>query len=212
MRLNEQSMLLAIAVASTVLPTPGTSSIRMCPRARRQQITRSTAARLPRKTRAMLSRSLAIGSGIGRFDAERRLTSASGVGRGGSIVWRLRPAEGRATSGSGMSDEQGHEPRGAEGLLSRPGPESERAVDLARELGGDLPCAACRYNLRGLSVRSVCPECGTPVRATILFTVDPYASVLRPITWPRATAAGLILWSMGALGAAVLTWVLRGAD
>jgi hypothetical protein len=86
------------------------------------------------------------------------------------------------------------------------------APDLARELGGDLPCAACAYNLRGLSVRSVCPECGTPVRATILATVDPYADVLRPITCPWVTAAGILVWSFAALGAALLTWWMRLAD
>lgn len=84
--------------------------------------------------------------------------------------------------------------------------------NLAKELTGPLPCLVCRYNLRGLSVRAVCPECGTPVRATILATVDPYAGVLRPLAAPRITAAGLLVWPVAALAAAMLTWCLRLAD
>lgn len=85
-------------------------------------------------------------------------------------------------------------------------------ADLARQLTGALPCISCRYDLRGMSVRSVCPECGIPVRATILATVDPYARVLRPLYRPRITAAGLMLWSTAALLAALFTWGLRLAD
>jgi len=75
-----------------------------------------------------------------------------------------------------------------------------------------MPCLVCRYDLRGMSVRTVCPECGTPVRATILATVDPYAGVLRPLSLPRLTAAGLTLWTWAALAAALLTWAIRAAD
>lgn len=77
---------------------------------------------------------------------------------------------------------------------------------------GDLPCAGCGYNLRGLSVRAVCPECGTPVRATILATVDPYAAALRPVYVPWLTAAGILVWSGAGLAAALLTWFLRAND
>lgn len=83
---------------------------------------------------------------------------------------------------------------------------------LARQLTGALPCLVCRYDLRGLSVRAVCPECGTPVRATILAKVDPYAGVLRPLDRPRLTAAGFVLWAAAALVATGLTWSLRIAD
>lgn len=77
---------------------------------------------------------------------------------------------------------------------------------LGRRLGGDLPCVMCRYNLRGLSIRSVCPECGTPVRATILSVVDPHAAELTPIPRPFVAAAGLVLTAGGALSAFVLCW------
>ncbi|MFM9996388.1 MAG: hypothetical protein ACKVU4_11380 [Phycisphaerales bacterium] len=83
---------------------------------------------------------------------------------------------------------------------------------LTRSLAGDLPCVRCRYNLRGLSVVTKCPECGTPVRATILAAVDPYASLLRPIPRRGITALGLLAWAFGALVAAALTWILRLDD
>lgn len=83
---------------------------------------------------------------------------------------------------------------------------------LTRSLAGDLPCVRCRYNLRGLSVVTRCPECGTPVRATVLAAVDPYASLLRPIPRRRLTAVGLLAWAFGALAAAGITWLLRVDD
>lgn len=79
-------------------------------------------------------------------------------------------------------------------------------------LSGDLPCLRCKYNLRGLSVLGTCPECGTPVRATLLSVVDPLASELRPIPWRRTVAWALVLWSAGALAAAILLWCARAAD
>jgi hypothetical protein len=103
-------------------------------------------------------------------------------------------------------------PGGGGGATVAPGADPLREVELARQLTGDLPCPVCRYNLRGLSVKSVCPECGTPVRAAILAAVDPYAAVLQPVSFPRVTAAGIVLWSGAALAAAALTWVLRLCD
>lgn len=78
---------------------------------------------------------------------------------------------------------------------------------LGARLGGDLPCVVCRYNLRGLSIRSVCPECGTAVRATILAMVDPHAAELEPIASPKLTAVGLVAWVFFALVAVVLCWM-----
>lgn len=83
------------------------------------------------------------------------------------------------------------------------------APSVASELTGDLPCVRCRYNLRGISIRDKCPECGTPVRATILARVDPYAPLLRPISLPLVTAVGLVVWPLGALTAAGATWAIR---
>jgi len=83
---------------------------------------------------------------------------------------------------------------------------------LARELTGDLPCVVCKYNLRGLSIRAVCPECGAAVRATLLALVDPQADELRPIRFPRLTAWGLLLWAGAQALAALVVWVARLAE
>jgi len=77
---------------------------------------------------------------------------------------------------------------------------------IGASLGGPLPCVTCGYDLQGLSILSVCPECGSAVRATILAVVDPLADELRPISRPRRVAAGLILWSGAALLAATIAW------
>jgi hypothetical protein len=119
---------------------------------------------------------------------------------------------GLNTGDSQPPEQLPHDDGGSEaGANDAPPPES-RPRDLARELTGDLPCYACGYNLRSISVLGVCPECGTPVRATILARVDPYAGVLRPIDRPRLTAAGLLLWSVAALAAAIIVWSLRLID
>lgn len=86
---------------------------------------------------------------------------------------------------------------------------SPRPTTLGRELGGSLPCARCRYDLKGLSVVAVCPECGTPVRATLLSVVDPNASELRPLYRPTWTAWGMVLWGMAALLCALCVWGAR---
>jgi hypothetical protein len=86
------------------------------------------------------------------------------------------------------------------------------SIDLARELTGSLPCAGCGYDLKSMSIRGVCPECATPVRATLLARIDPHAEQLQPITHPMLTSAGLLAWASAALAAGLLTWLLRGAD
>jgi hypothetical protein len=69
-----------------------------------------------------------------------------------------------------------------------------------------LPCVRCKYDLKGLSIRGACPECGTPVRATLLAVVDPKASELQPIPRPRLVAAGLVAWSFSAVLALLCGW------
>ncbi|MCA9288250.1 MAG: hypothetical protein KDA05_06690 [Phycisphaerales bacterium] len=87
-----------------------------------------------------------------------------------------------------------------------------RSPELALELTGALPCVRCTYNLRGLSVSGVCPECGTAIRATILARVDPLAKELQPLYTPKLTAGCLILWTIGALLAAIASWVPRAIE
>lgn len=80
------------------------------------------------------------------------------------------------------------------------------------ELTGPLPCVRCKYNLKGLTVTGMCPECGTSVRTTLLAVVDPLARELRPIEWRRLTAIGVVAWSVGALLATLLLWAIRLTD
>lgn len=84
-----------------------------------------------------------------------------------------------------------------------------RGTGVSPELGGDLLCRRCRYNMRGLSIRGVCPECGLPVRATLLAVVDPRAKELQPLWFPRATAVGLVVWTHGAVASGLFVMVAR---
>ncbi len=83
---------------------------------------------------------------------------------------------------------------------------------IARQLTGELYCLSCGYNLRGLSIRAECPECGVPVRATILGIVDPHAEELVPLSHPRLSAVGLNMWSIGAMIAVLMVWLLRSVE
>ena len=101
------------------------------------------------------------------------------------------------------------------GGSARPGDEgpAQRApAEIATGLTGDLRCLRCGYNLRGLSIRSACPECGLPVKATILVIVDPKAEELTPLRWPTLTAWGLVAWAGLGLAATVLAWLARGNE
>lgn len=116
----------------------------------------------------------------------------------------MRPDDATAADPNANGGRSAPESRAAE----QHGP----APSLGRELEGDLPCVFCGYNLRGLSIRSMCPECGAGVRATILSLVDPQASELRPIDSPRLTAAGVVLWAAGAVAVAAMSWLPQAAD
>ncbi len=54
-----------------------------------------------------------------------------------------------------------------------------------------LPCVTCGYQLRGLAVGGVCPECGDPIRRSVLAVIDPRASGLPTLRNPRMVAHGL---------------------
>lgn len=80
---------------------------------------------------------------------------------------------------------------------------------IARRLTGELICIGCGYNLRGLSIREVCPECGASIRATLLGVVDPQADELEELSSPWLIGNGIVVWSLGALIASLSVWVLR---
>lgn len=80
---------------------------------------------------------------------------------------------------------------------------------LDRLLTGSLPCVRCGYDLRGLSIRGVCPECGTPLRTTILYRVDPEADAFKPIRFPKLVAASLVVWPSASLLAMACLWLAR---
>lgn len=90
------------------------------------------------------------------------------------------------------------------------GPEAPPVI--ARQLTGDLWCIGCGYNLRGLSIREPCPECGVPVRATILAVVDPKAHELVPLKRPRVVGIGLIVWAAGLWVAVMAVALMRGSE
>lgn len=83
---------------------------------------------------------------------------------------------------------------------------------IAATLTERLRCAACSYDLRGLSVLDRCPECGMRIATSILAVVDPRAQQFEPIRRPRSVALGLIAWSSGALVAAACAWLQRVAE
>ena len=60
------------------------------------------------------------------------------------------------------------------------------AADLKKMvIAQSLPCARCGYDLRGLQADGDCPECGEPLRLTIIETVDPASRRLTPIQNPK---------------------------
>lgn len=101
-------------------------------------------------------------------------------------------------------DGQAQPPVTPPAVTTSPGGDGREAEPpIAHELTGPLRCVACRYELRGLSIKGNCPECGLPVRATLLSMVDPHALELQPIERPRLVAVGLLLWAFGGVAALV---------
>lgn len=85
---------------------------------------------------------------------------------------------------------------------------------LTQALQGGVPCVRCRYSLRGLSITGNCPECGTPIRTTVLYTIDPQVPQLRPLPHPRFVGNALLLASISALLGALLLvapWAMDAA-
>lgn len=70
----------------------------------------------------------------------------------------------------------------------------------------DLPCVNCGYNLRGLGIITVCPECGVQVRQSLLFVVDPSRSHLKPLSEPSRLGRALVLITISLFFAVMVLW------
>jgi hypothetical protein len=90
-----------------------------------------------------------------------------------------------------------------------------------RELTFDLPCVACRYNLRGLNSPGNCPECGAPIEPSLWqFHSGPlrYGPWLREsdpewVRWVAQGILGLMLCAIASiLSAALLGLALDGGS
>ncbi len=78
-----------------------------------------------------------------------------------------------------------------------------------------LPCARCGYELRELAADGDCPECGEPIRLTIIEVVDPTSRRLSPIHNPRLVGNSIIsvvLFFFVAVLLGVLAILSRGPD
>lgn len=63
------------------------------------------------------------------------------------------------------------------------------------DIDDDLACVHCQYNLRGLTKKHRCPECGTPAGFSVRGDLLLYA----PVPWLRTVSRGmaLMLWAIG---------------
>lgn len=86
--------------------------------------------------------------------------------------------------------------------------EAGEASRLAIDLSGSMPCVSCQYDLRGLSITATCPECGTPVRATLVRVIDPEGQTTAPLRSPQLASWAIVWWAgtsaLAALGMLVL--------
>lgn len=75
-------------------------------------------------------------------------------------------------------------------------------------IGTDQPCGECGYNLRSLSLDGVCPECGRPVRRSII----PVGLRFESFRAMRRTRLGIGLWvlalALPAMGTSAYTIVM----
>lgn len=67
------------------------------------------------------------------------------------------------------------------------------ADDLSKMvLALQLPCGRCGYDLRELAADGDCPECGEPIRLTIIEAVDPASRRLTPIQNPKTIGNAIL--------------------
>ena len=87
-------------------------------------------------------------------------------------------------------------------LVGADGPESLVGRRIARR----LRCCNCTYDLRGLEALGVCPECGVPVRQSILRNIDPEVHAMPQVDRPVIVAAG-VRWFFCAMMVSFLLWI-----
>jgi hypothetical protein len=78
-----------------------------------------------------------------------------------------------------------------------------------------MPCARCGYELRELIADGDCPECGEPIRLTIIEVVDPTSRRLVPIQNPKAVGnsiIGVVFFFFFAAILAVLAFLSRAPE
>ncbi len=101
-----------------------------------------------------------------------------------------------------------------------PGPPSARDADsahptslghagsgLVRRIALDLACVNCGYDLKGIDVDHACPECGIPVRDTVLYLVAPARSRFEPLRDARTLTLGYTGCAFFVLLAAICLWI-----
>ena len=78
-----------------------------------------------------------------------------------------------------------------------------------------MPCRRCGYELKELGADGDCPECGEPIRLTIIEVVDPTSRRLQPIHKPKSVGnsiASVVLFYFVAIIIAVLALVSRAPE
>lgn len=78
---------------------------------------------------------------------------------------------------------------------------------LVRRIALDLACVNCGYDLKGLDVDHACPECGVPVRDTVLYLVAPARSRFEPLRNARSLTLGYSGCAFFVLLAAICLWM-----
>lgn len=73
-------------------------------------------------------------------------------------------------------------------------------------LARSLPCRQCGYDVRGLPVGGVCPECGFAVGATVEGAVDSVSQHLPTLRAPRRVGNGLVVIMLVLLVATLLVF------
>ncbi len=101
-------------------------------------------------------------------------------------------------------------------MPEKPTQKSPIADDLSQmQISLHLPCARCGYELRELVADGDCPECGEPIRLTIIEIVDPTSRRLEPIHNPRSVGnsiTGVVFFFFVAVVLAVLAFLSRSSD